>query len=97
MANGHRPSEIVTAMRDEMNRVADYRDLLQEDFDKIEETGTAHQIEAYLKEANLLLDEFGAEHLDLPDDEVEEINGRLAAEPGNAKSEKKQEILLQNP
>ena len=91
MANGQRPSEVVTAMRDEMNRVADYRDLLQEDFDKVKETGTAHQIEAYLKEANQLLDEFGAEHLDLPDDEVEEINKRLSAEPGNGGKEKDNE------
>ncbi|MBQ2631449.1 MAG: hypothetical protein IJG13_17365, partial [Kiritimatiellae bacterium] len=84
MKAGRRPSEVVTSMRDEMNKIADYRDLLQEDFNRVKETGSAHQIEAYLKEANQLLDEFGAEHLDLPDDEVEEINRRLDKGPGGA-------------
>ena len=65
-------------MRDEMNRIADYRDLLQEDFDKLKETASAKKIMAYMKEANILLDEFGAAHLDLPEDEVEEINKRLS-------------------
>ena len=84
MKAGRRPSEVVTSMRDEMNKIADYRDLLQEDFNRVKETGSAHQIEAYLREANQLLDEFGAEHLDLPDDEVEEINRRLDKGPGGA-------------
>ena len=84
MKAGQRPSEVVTSMRDEMNKIADYRDLLQEDFNRVKETGSAHQIEAYLREANQLLDEFGAEHLDLPDDEVEEINRRLDKGPGGA-------------
>lgn len=88
MKAGRRPSEVVTSMRDEMNKIADYRDLLQADFDRVKETGTAHQIEAYLKEANQLLDEFGAEHLDLPDDEVEEINRRLEKSPGDAGEDK---------
>ena len=78
MAAGQKPSEVVMSMRDEMNRIADYRDMLQEDFDSLKETATAERIMAYLKEANMLLDEFGAEHLDLPEDEIEEINRRLA-------------------
>lgn len=88
MQAGQRPSEVVTSMRDEMNKIADYRDLLQADFDRVKETGSAHQIEAYLKEANQLLDEFGAEHLGLPDDEVEEINRRLDKNPGGAGEDK---------
>ena len=84
MAKGQKPSEIITAMRDEMNKIADWRDLMQEDFNKIKETGTANDIETYLKEANQLLDEFGADHLDLPDDEIEEINARLETTPDGA-------------
>ena len=78
MESGQKPSEVVMSMRDEMNRIADYRDLLQEDFDKLKETAGAEKIMSYLKEANMLLDEFGAEHLDLPEDEIEEINKRLS-------------------
>lgn len=85
MKSGQRPSAFITSMRDEMNKIADYRDLLQADFDRIKETGTAHQIEAYLKEANQLLDEFGAMHLDLPEDEIEEINRRLETNPDGEK------------
>ena len=84
MAKGQKPSEAITAMRDEMNKIADWRDLMQDDFNKIKETGTANDIETYLKEANQLLDEFGADHLDLPDDEIEEINARLATTPDGA-------------
>ena len=78
MSRGQKPSEVVMSMRDEMNKVADYRDLLQEDFDALKETGSADEIESYLKEANALLDEFGAARLDLPEDEIEEINTRLS-------------------
>lgn len=85
MESGQKPSATVMAMRDEMNKVADYRDLLQEDFDTLKETGSADEIEAYLKEANALLDEFGAMRLDLPEDEVEEINARLSKGSGEGK------------
>ena len=78
MSRGQKTTEVVMSMRDEMNKVADYRDLLQEDFDALKETGSADEIESYLKEANALLDEFGAARLDLPEDEVEEINARLS-------------------
>lgn len=84
MAKGQKPSEVITAMRDEMNKIADWRDLMQEDFNKIKETGTADDIETYLREANQLLDEFGADHLNLPDDEIEEINARLETTPDGA-------------
>ena len=88
MESGQKPSEVITAMRDEMNRIADYRDLLQEDFDKLKETGSAEKIMAYLKEANMLLDEFGADHLDLPEDEIEEINRRLSGDDNDQKENK---------
>jgi hypothetical protein len=77
---GERPSEIIMSMRDEMNRVADYRELLSEDFDKVKNEGSAQEIEDYLKEANELLKEFGADPLDLPDDEISIINERLEKE-----------------
>lgn len=80
MSKGQKPSEIVNDMHNEMNKIADYRDLMQEDFDKIKETGSAKDVEAYLKEANELLKEFDAEPLDLPEDEIEEINERLSKE-----------------
>lgn len=97
MKAGQKPSEVVADMRDEMNRVADYRDLLQEDFDKLKETATAAKIEAYLKEANKLLDEFGAEHLDLPEDEVEMINERLENNPEGEESQETKSLVIDLP
>lgn len=85
MESGQKPSEVVMSMRDEMNRIADYRDLLQEDFDKMKETADAEKIMSYLREANMLLDEFGAERLDLPEDEIEEISKRLSDAGQNQK------------
>lgn len=80
MKAGHRPSELAADMMAAANKVADYRDRLEEDFLKLKEHGSAEDIEAYQKEANELLKEFGADPLDLPDDEVEWINDRLEKE-----------------
>ena len=72
--------------------MADYRDRLEEDFLKLKEHGSADDIEAYQKEANELLKEFGADPLDLPDDEVEWINDRLEKEGTGELPEEKPEL-----
>lgn len=92
MKRGHRPSELAADMMAAANKVADYRDRLEEDFLKLKEHGSADDIEAYQKEANELLKEFGADPLDLPDDEVEWINDRLEKEGTGELPEEKPEL-----
>lgn len=67
--NGMRPRDVITAARDEMNKIADYRDNLQSEFDKylITEKDPI-QVLAFAKEANEILAEYGAYPLEAPDD-----------------------------
>lgn len=69
-AGGERPRDIVLAARDELNKIADYRDKIQEAFNEylLKETNPA-EILKFEREANALLDEYGACHIDGPHDE----------------------------
>lgn len=69
VAEGMRPRDIVTAARDELNKVADYRDNLQQEFDNylVTEKDPA-EVLRFVKEANDILAEYGALPLEAPDD-----------------------------
>jgi hypothetical protein len=69
VANGMRPRDIVIAARDELNKVADYRDNLQQEFDNYLVTQKdPTEVLQFVKEANDILAEYGALPLDAPDD-----------------------------
>ena len=69
LADGVRPRDIVTAARDELNKIADYRDNLQSEFDEYLTTETdPGEVLRFVKEANELLAEYGALPLEAPDD-----------------------------
>ena len=66
---GMRPRDVITAARDEMNKIADYRDNLQSEFDKYLITeNDPKQVLVFAKEANEILAEYGALPLEAPDD-----------------------------
>ena len=70
VAEGERPRDIVLAARDELNKIADYRDNIQAAFNKYLLTeNDPKEILRYEQEANALLDEYGACHIDGPHDE----------------------------
>ena len=67
---GERPRDIVLAARDELNKIADYRDQLQDAFNKLLLTSRdPKEVVRFEQEANALLDEYGACHIDGPHDE----------------------------
>ena len=68
-ASGERPRDIVLAARDELNKIADYRDQLQDAFNKLLLTSRdPKEVVRFEQEANALLDEYGACHIDGPHD-----------------------------
>lgn len=72
VAEGGKPHEIVTDALEEMNRIADYRDQLVENFHtvlKLEDD--LEIIRDYAAEANRMLAEYGAAGVDCPEDPEE--------------------------
>lgn len=79
MRDGVLPSEVVTDARSELNKIADYRDLIQEELDKYKEkSDSLEDIKAFVSEANKLLDEYHAMPVSLSPSEIDEINERIA-------------------
>lgn len=69
MAEGMRPSEVLVGIRDEMNKIADMRDYLQDELNSILLKGTdPAEVLKFAKEANELLAEYDALPLEAPDD-----------------------------
>ena len=66
---GVRPRDIVANARDEMNKIADIRDKLQETLNNYLDTGDdPEEVLRIAKEGNAILAEYGAQPLDAPDD-----------------------------
>ena len=88
VADGERPRDIVLAARDELNKIADYRDQIQAAFNKYLLTeNDPKEILRYEREANALLDEYGACHIDGPHNEETAYEMMVSA-----KEEKIQEL-----
>lgn len=67
--------EIVGEARSELNKIADYRDQLQENLNKILTEGSDPQVALdYAAESNKLLEEYGAYPLDAPDNEEDALD-----------------------
>ena len=68
--SGERPQDIIVDAMLELNKIADYRDDLQAAFNKYLVTESdPKEIIRYRDEANAILDEYGAQHLEAPEDE----------------------------
>ena len=83
VAEGRKPSEVILEARDELNRIADYRDQLQEAFNKnVLQTTDPKEVLRLAEEANRMLDEYGALHIDAPlnEEDAEEYMLTLNAE-----------------
>lgn len=66
---GGSPRDLVLEARAELNKIADYRDKLQHDFHGLLlQEDDPEILRMYVKEANALLDEYGALPLEAPDD-----------------------------
>ena len=69
VAQGLRPRDVVTEARNELNKIADYRDNLQSEFEKYLITESdPEEVLCFAQAANQLLSEYGAMPLDAPDD-----------------------------
>lgn len=87
---GQRPRDIVLEARNELNKIADYRDGLQSEFDKYLVTEKdPNEVLKFVKEANEMLEEYGALPLDAPDD-IESAEEALL----NAKENRMQELEI---
>lgn len=70
VAAGQKASDVIRAARDDLNKIADYRDMVQEAFNSYLLTETdPKEILAYADEANKMMSEYGAMPIDAPDDE----------------------------
>jgi hypothetical protein len=68
VAEGIQPSQIVLEARDELNKIADYRDKLQDDFHALLSMEDDPEIlQMYVKEANKMLEDYGTPPLDAPE------------------------------
>ena len=65
MATGESPAQIIMEARQDLNKIADYRDLLENEMRKMAETDDEQTVDAFVVEANKLLDEYGAFHIKL--------------------------------
>lgn len=67
VAEGRKPSEVILEARDELNKIADYRDQLQEAFNKnVLQATDPKEVLRLAEEANQMLDEYDALHIDAP-------------------------------
>ena len=94
MKEGMKPSEIVTAARDEMNKIADYREQLDRNLQLLmsnEEDPAL--IRLYVAESNTTLAEYGAPPIILPDNDdelLEEMaDARITSEEDNQKQDER--------
>ena len=68
VSKGQKPSEVLSAAMLELSKIADYRDQVQQAFNQYLVTETdPKEILAYAKEANEMMDEYGALHINAPD------------------------------
>lgn len=67
---GERPRDIVLAARNELNKIADYRDRIQAEFNEFLIAATdPKEVFLFRNEANAILQEYGAAPIDGPHDE----------------------------
>ena len=76
MEEGAKPSDLVRDVRDEMNKVADYRDNLLKELENYRENASARDVRQFVKEANELLGEYSAMPISIDDEELAEIDER---------------------
>lgn len=80
VSNGQKPSEVLSAAMLELSKIADYRDQVQQAFNQYLVTETdPSEILAYAKEANEMMDEYGALHIDAPGNVEEAYDLMIAA------------------
>ncbi len=63
MAAGESPAKVIQEARQDLNKIADYRDLLESELHKLAEVEDEEYLDSFVAEANKLLDEYGAFHL----------------------------------
>ena len=63
MAAGESPAKVIREARRDLNKIADYRDLLESELHKLADTEDEAYLDSFVAEANKLLDEYGAFHL----------------------------------
>ena len=69
VSEGQTASEVIIAAMEELNKIADYRDVVQEEFNKqLAKEASPDELLKFATEANKLLAEYGAMPLDAPDD-----------------------------
>ena len=80
MAAGESPAKIIKEARDDLNKIADYRDLLENELRKLAETEDEQYLDDFVAEANKLLDEYGAFHLKLGKRTRAKVRERMEAQ-----------------
>ena len=80
MAAGESPAKIIKEARDDLNKIADYRDLLESELHKLAETEDEQYLDDFVAEANKLLDEYGAFHLKLGKRTRAKVRERMEAQ-----------------
>lgn len=81
MAAGESPAKIIQQARDDLNKIADYHDLLEQELHRMAETEDETAIDDFVTEANKLLDEYGAFHIKLGKRARAKIRERMMPSP----------------
>lgn len=82
--NGETVSKLVQETRDELNKIADYRDLLDAELHRMLKSSDETEIDQYVQEANRLLDEYSAPHLEFSDKRRAKVRMRTEQPQGTA-------------
>lgn len=90
MTAGESPAKIIQQARDDLNKIADYRDLLEQELHKMAETEDEESIDDFVTEANKLLDEYGAFHIKLGKRARAKIRERMMSSPTESNASKLQ-------
>lgn len=80
MAAGESPAKIIKEARDDLNKIADYRDLLESELHKLAEKEDEQYLDDFVAEANKLLDEYGAFHIKLGKRTRAKVRERMEAQ-----------------
>ena len=80
VAGGDKPSDVIREAREELERIADYRDKLKDNLELLLDGGSVEDVEDYLAEANKLLQEYKALPLSVSNEEMNDVRNRCEQE-----------------
>ena len=80
LAKGESPGSVLSAMMQDLNNIADYRDKLEDNLRLLCKEGSEQDIREYLEESNKMLSEYNAMQIEISPKRWQRIRRRIESE-----------------